>query len=231
MKRYGLSGGASLLVVLLLAACTTSPDPAEGQPPASIAGEPAASVESTAASSTPEVPGEDAEEQPEPAVVAGPIAGSWLEPEIDGDTVVLPVATVESVVNARFSVPLSDRTLDFMAYVADGAINVRASVCPPCNSQGFMLDGEVLVCDTCATTFDAVTGEGIAGACVDYPKAAARFSVTDGLISVTLEDLVRAYDETLVAGSFPLAEETEPEGSTIPQEPEQVEKSRPSCCG
>ncbi len=224
MKRYGLLIGALLLVVPLLAACAAPPTPVQSPPPVSSAGEPAAPVESTAASSTLEVPGEEVAEQPEPAVVAGPSAGTWIEPQIDGDTVVVPVAVVESGVNTKFSVPLSDRTLDFMAYVLDGAVHVRASVCPPCRSQGFALDGVVLVCDACATTFDAVTGEGIAGACVDYPKAEARCSVADGLISLTLEDLVRAYDETLVAGSFPLVEE-------VVEEPElKEEQSRPSCC-
>ena len=231
VKRYGLSGGVLLLVVLLLAACAAPRDAAEGQPPASTAGEPSAPVEGTAASYTPELSGEEAAEQPEIAVVMGPIAGSWLEPEIDGDTVVLPVAAVEAVVNARFSVPLPDRTLDFMAYVLDGEVHVRASTCPPCSSRDFALGGVVLVCGACATTFDAVTGEGIAGACVDYPKAAARCSVADGLISVMLEDLVRAYDETLLAGSLPLMEEPEPEETAVPEEPEQVEKPRQSCCG
>ncbi len=224
VKRNGLLIGALLLVVPLLAACTAPPDPAESQLSASSAGEPAAPGESTAGSSTPELTDEQVAEQPEPAVVAGSIAGTWIEPEIDGDTVVVPVALVESAVNTKFSVPLSDRTLDFMAYVLDGAVHVRASVCPPCRSQGFALDGVVLVCDACATTFDAVTGEGIMGACVDYPKAEARCSVADGLISMTLEDLVRAYDETLVAGSFPLVEE-------VVEEPElKEEQSRPSCC-
>lgn len=236
VKRYGLLIGALLLVVPLLAACAAPPDPFESQSSASSAGEPTAPGESTAASSTLEVPGEEVAEQPEPAVVAGPIAGTWIEPGVYGDTVVVSVAAVESVVNTKFSVPLPDRTLDFMAYVLDGAVHVRASVCPPCRSRGFALDGVVLVCDACATTFDAVTGEGIAGACVDYPKAEASCSVADGLISMTLGDLVRAYDETLVAGSFPLVEEVveepEPEETALAQEPEEEEeKSRPSCCG
>ena len=234
MKRYGLLIGALLLVVPLLAACSAPPTPVDSQPPASSAGEPAASAENTAASSTPDVAGEEIAEQPEPAVVAGPIAGAWIEPEISDGTVVVPVTLVESAVNTKFSVPLSDRTLDFMAYMLNGTVHVRANVCPPCRSRGFALDGEVLVCDACATTFNAVTGEGLAGACVGYPKAEARCSVADGLISMTLEDLVRAYDETLVAGSFPLEEEVveepEPEEIALAEEPEE-KRSRPSCCG
>lgn len=224
VKRYGLLIGALLLVVPLLAACTAPPDPAESQPPAASTGELAA----------PELTEEEIAEQPEPAVVAGPIAGAWIEPEISDGTVVVPVTLVESAVNTKFSVPLSDRTLDFMAYMLNGTVHVRANVCPPCRSRGFALDGEVLVCDACATTFNALTGEGLAGACVGYPKAEARCIVADGFISMTLEDLVRAYDETLVAGSFPLEEEVveepEPEETTDAEEPEE-EKPRRSCCG
>ena len=48
--------------------------------------------------------------------------------------------------------------------------------------------------------FDARDGSGIAGACVDYPKAEVSGRVVDGSLLMLMEDLVTAYDETLVVG-------------------------------
>ena len=77
---------------------------------------------------------------------------------------------------------------------------VRANVCPPCKSIGFSLDNETLVCDRCATTFDAVNGDGIGGACVDFPKAPVACEITDARIVMNVGDLVTAYEETIKPG-------------------------------
>jgi nitrite reductase/ring-hydroxylating ferredoxin subunit len=135
-----------------------------------------------------------------PAPQGGPIPGTWVDVEVDGDTVSLPLALVEQHVNTHFSLVTGGRELAFMAYTLNGAIHVRANACPPCRSRGFALDGNILVCDACATTFKAGDGSGIAGACVDYPKAAAQNRIVDGAITMSLSDLVAAYDETLVKG-------------------------------
>jgi len=135
-----------------------------------------------------------------PSPTGGPVQGTWVSVAVDGDTVVLPVSQVAERVNVFFSVDANGRTLDYMAYVLDGDIAVRANACPPCRSRGFALDGDVLVCDACATTFDARDGSGIDGACVDYPKAAVEYEMVEGNLIMSLPALVAAYEETLVAG-------------------------------
>ncbi|MFC2008926.1 Fe-S-containing protein [Chloroflexota bacterium] len=130
----------------------------------------------------------------------GPISGTWIDIEVEGDTVVLPMSEVTALGNVHFSLLAGNRTLDFMAYLLDDVLQVRANACPPCHSRGFALDGSVLVCDMCQTTFDAANGSGIEGACVAYPKAAVDYAVYDGLIVMEVDALVAAYDETLVAG-------------------------------
>ncbi len=129
-----------------------------------------------------------------------PVEGTWVDVTVDGDTVALPLSLVTQNVNTHFSVMRPDRRLDFMAYVLDGGVYVRANACPPCHSRGFALEGDVLVCDTCATTFRAKDGVGIQGACVDYPKALVAHRVVDGFVTMSLPDLVAAYDDTLVSG-------------------------------
>ena len=133
-------------------------------------------------------------------VSTDPIGGTWIDAAAAGDEVTVPLAVVEQHVNTHFSVETGGRTLDFMAYLLDGEVQIRANACPPCRSRGFALAGDILVCDACATTFDAVDGSGIAGACVDYPKASAQYRLVDGAITVALADLAEAYDATLTMG-------------------------------
>jgi uncharacterized membrane protein len=129
-----------------------------------------------------------------------PIKATWIEPQAAGDTVSIPVSEVENNWNVHFNVKAQGGDMNFMAYVLDGEISVRANVCPPCRSIGFSLEEAVLICDRCATTFKAKTGEGIKGACVDFPKASVPYEVSDGNIVMQGTDLITAYQDTIEPG-------------------------------
>jgi nitrite reductase/ring-hydroxylating ferredoxin subunit len=86
--------------------------------------------------------------------------------------------------------------MNFMAYGLNGETYARANVCPPCRSVGFSLLGDILVCDSCGTRFDAITGNGISGACKDYPKAEVAHTISDGKLAMQYNDLVTAYANT-----------------------------------
>lgn len=131
---------------------------------------------------------------------SGLITAKWIEPQVAGDTVTIPVSEVEDNWNVHFKVETQDGETTFMAYKYDGQIFVRANICPPCRSIGYSLKGNILVCDTCATTFEAETGDGIEGACVDYPKASVLYEITDGNIVMSEADLIAAYQDTLQPG-------------------------------
>ena len=134
------------------------------------------------------------------SAATGPIHATWVDVTVDGDTVALRVDDLTNFTNTHFKIQDGDNSLTYMAYELRGTVYIRANVCPPCRSTGFTLNGDTLVCDRCRTTFDAVTGAGISGACVDYPKAAADFSVTNGLITMSLSALERAYSDTMKPG-------------------------------
>jgi len=131
---------------------------------------------------------------------SGPIKATWIEPQVAGDIVSIPVSEIENNRNVHFNVNTQGGDMNFMAYVLDGEIYVRANVCPPCRSIGFSLDEDILVCDRCATTFKAQTGEGIAGACVGYPKASVPYEIRDGNMVMNSTDLIAAYQDTLEPG-------------------------------
>ena len=130
----------------------------------------------------------------------GPIEATWIEPEVLGDTVSIPVSEVQKDWNVHFNLKTEDGDMNFMAYVLDGEIYVRANVCPPCHSIGFSLDGDILVCNRCATKFNAQTGEGISGACVGFPKASVTYEISGGDIVMDSTDLATAYQNTLEPG-------------------------------
>jgi nitrite reductase/ring-hydroxylating ferredoxin subunit len=147
------------------------------------------------ASSTTELP--DEQLTPQTATKpSGPIKAIWIEPQADGDIFIIPLSAINENWNVHFKV----ETMNFMAYTLDGELYVRANVCPPCRSTGFSLDDDVLVCDRCATTFEAKTGAGIKGACVDYPKAAISYEINNGTVLLKKQDLATAYEETLQPG-------------------------------
>ena len=131
---------------------------------------------------------------------SGPIKATLIEPQVTDGIVSIPVSEVENNWNVSFKVEAQDGNMTFMAYVLDGEIYVRANVCPPCRSTGFSLEGDVLICDRCATTFMAQTGEGISGACVNFPKASVPYEVKDGNVVMNSTDLIAAYQDTIEPG-------------------------------
>ncbi|MCJ7669158.1 MAG: Fe-S-containing protein [Dehalococcoidia bacterium] len=131
---------------------------------------------------------------------SGPIKATWIEPQVDEDTISIPVSEVEKNWNVDFKVDTQSGNMTFMAYIVDGEIYVRANVCPPCRSIGFSLEEAVLICDRCATTFKAQTGEGIKGACVGFPKASVPYEINGGNIIMKGTDLIAAYQDTIEPG-------------------------------
>ncbi len=129
------------------------------------------------------------------------ISPTWITPQVSGKTVSISASEVEKNTIVHFRIPASTGgSLTFMAYKLDGKIQVRADVCPPCRSTSFSLSGDILVCDTCSTKFKATNGEGISGACVNYPKAAIAYETTNGNMVMNADALVTAYQNTIAPG-------------------------------
>jgi nitrite reductase/ring-hydroxylating ferredoxin subunit len=128
---------------------------------------------------------------------SGPIDAKWIEPQVNGDIVSVPVSEIENDWNTRFKVHTANGDISAMAYISDGIIYVRANLCTPCRSQGFTLTGNTLACDICGTRFAASTGKGVSGACVNYPIVSATYKIIDGNVVMSKADLVTAYQKTL----------------------------------
>jgi uncharacterized membrane protein len=181
----GLSALTLMLIGVACANSTAVPPTIGTQPPASTPSTPSTEPEPIQAMT----------EKP-----SGLIKAKIIEAQVNGDSVSIPVSDVESDWNTQFAVNGQTGKMNFMAYLLNNKIYVRADVCPPCRSIGYSLDGNTLICDRCATTFKADTGDGIGGACVDYPKALVPYQISNGNIVMSQADLVVAYENTLKPG-------------------------------
>jgi nitrite reductase/ring-hydroxylating ferredoxin subunit len=129
------------------------------------------------------------------------IASTQVKAQVDGDKVTVAASDVQNSQNTRFPLLTPAGNEYFMVYKLGDSVYARASVCPPCRSTSFTLKGETLVCDRCGTVFNAKTGAGIQGACVNYPKASVPYTVADGKIAMNMSDLATAYKNTLEPGA------------------------------
>lgn len=125
------------------------------------------------------------------------IKGTWITAQVNTDQISIPTKSVDDNTNVHFKVKTDIEELSIMAYRFDNKVFVRSNVCPPCNSIGFSLKNGTLVCDSCGTVFDAVTGKGIEGGCVGYPKESIPYTVSDGKITMKLDDVVAAHKKTI----------------------------------
>ncbi len=130
-----------------------------------------------------------------------PIMATWVTVSEGSDTVSIPVSVVNDNKMVHFLLEEgSNGDTAFMVYELNKEIYVRSNVCPPCRSVGFSLQEDTLVCDTCVTTFNAKTGDGVKGACVDFPKASVPYEIKDETIIMKQNDLLASYQNTLEPG-------------------------------
>lgn len=131
---------------------------------------------------------------------ASPVEGTWIDAKVTEDTVSIPLKSIDDNTNVHFKVNTEIGEISVMAYKLDDKIFVRSNVCPPCNSIGFALDKNTLVCDSCGTVFDATTGSGIEGGCVAYPKENIPYTISDGNIILKIDDVIAAHKKTVEVG-------------------------------
>lgn len=127
----------------------------------------------------------------------GSVKAEWITAQVSTDEVSIPINSVDENTNVHFKVNTDSGELAVMAYKFKDKLYVRSNVCPPCNSIGFSLVNGKLVCDSCGTVFDAVTGTGLEGGCVAFPKESIPYTVLDGKITMKLDDVVAAHKKTI----------------------------------
>jgi uncharacterized protein len=80
--------------------------------------------------------------------------------------------------------------LPVLAYVSpSGRLVVASSLCEPCHSYDFHIEGNDLVCNACYTHWDLNTLEGISGGCLTYPPSELKATVTGDTVEIQRSEL------------------------------------------
>ncbi len=167
----------------------------------------------------------EAAEELAPAPPSRRAAHVWVEPQIDRDAVTIPLDVEENAGHVHFSLPAEEEELEYIGYMLDGAFYVRAAVCPSCGSQGLSHGGTMLVCHSCSTMFDFVTGEADDEESASFPQGLLPYGVADTLIRMSFAELVESYERT-AAGEDTLFEVV----VETPPDDEDEDTSWPRCC-
>ncbi len=86
------------------------------------------------------------------------------------------------------------QTKPLLAYISpQGKLVTAISICEPCKSTRFHIEGDILVCNTCATRWNLNTLAGISGGCIDYPPDEITNSVEGDNIYIE-ENLVKDWN-------------------------------------
>lgn len=124
------------------------------------------------------------------------VKGTWITAEASADQISIPVKSIDDNINVHFNVTTDAGELPVMAYRYNDKIYVKSNECVPCGSIGYSLLDGTLVCDTCGTVFDAVTGDGIKGGCVAFAKASIPYTISGDKITIKTSDVVTAHKKT-----------------------------------
>ncbi|HHW15278.1 MAG TPA: DUF2318 domain-containing protein [Firmicutes bacterium] len=82
----------------------------------------------------------------------------------------VPLSEVKEKRLVGFTYNGAGKTLPLLAYVApSGKVVTAVSLCEPCNSTTFHIEGNELVCNTCGTRWELENLRGTAGGCQAYP--------------------------------------------------------------
>ncbi len=239
MKRYGLML-PTLLLVLLTTACAMPAAALQQEPQVDVGG---ASADESGVAASPEVGYPAADDGNSMKVVEAATSAAaaasfyalqpglssrstrghvWAEPIIDGDSVTVSLSVASLDDHVHFELPDGDAVVGFVAYFVDGQFLVRAEYCPACGSDKIEWGGSLVVCRSCGSTFDAVTGEGDGEK--DFPSGSIPYSIDGNSITLSLSDLTTAHARTVDGEAtlleVPIVVEDEDDGDT----------SWPRCC-
>lgn len=114
-----------------------------------------------------------------------------VSPTVSDGKITIPL---ESVVTKKL-VRFAHNGTPVLAYISpSGAVVTGISMCEPCSSTRFHIEGDAMVCNTCGTRWTLEDLRGISGGCRDYPPDAIRHTVVGDKIVI---------DETKVSGWRP----------------------------
>ncbi len=103
-----------------------------------------------------------------------------ISAKLNGGKISIPLEVVKEKKLVRFEYEGSEVKIPLLAYITpSGRVITAVSMCEPCRSTRFHINGDKLVCNACYTEWDIETLKGIQGGCLNYPPDAIP-SMMDG---------------------------------------------------
>lgn len=134
-------------------------------------------------------PGDPAEYGYDPVVQGAPGGSSVRMTEIptpaaSNGRIALSLATIKEKKLIWFAYGTSKTPV--MAYIApSGKIVTAISICEPCRSERFHIEGDELVCNACGTRWTLEDLQGISGGCPEYPPEKLENSISGDQVLIS----------------------------------------------
>lgn len=98
--------------------------------------------------------------------------------KVNGGNISIPLDIVKEKKLVRFEYEGNGVKIPLLAYVTpSGRVITAISMCEPCRSTRFHINGNKLVCNACYTEWDIETLKGIQGGCLNYPPDAIQSTI------------------------------------------------------
>ncbi|MGB9627577.1 MAG: Fe-S-containing protein [Thermodesulfobacteriota bacterium] len=93
-----------------------------------------------------------------------------IQAKIEKGKISIPLSMVREKKMVRFEYDGNGVKIPLLAYITpSGRVITAVSMCEPCRSTRFHINGNKLVCNACYTEWDIETLKGIQGGCLNYP--------------------------------------------------------------
>ena len=113
-----------------------------------------------------------------------------VEVTVQKGAVEVPLYGVKNNKLVSFEYQRPEGRIPLLAYITPaGKLVTAVSVCEPCNSTRFHIEGNQMVCNSCFTRWDLETLKGISGGCLKYPPDTLPYEIQGGKITIKEMDL------------------------------------------
>jgi uncharacterized protein len=105
--------------------------------------------------------------------------------KVENGKISIPLTTVLEKRIVRFEYDNKGAKIPLLSYVTQsGRVVTAVSMCEPCRSTRFHIEGKTLVCNACATEWELESLKGISGGCLKYPPDLVPSAIEKGLILI-----------------------------------------------